>query len=284
MISRLRPTRLRPTRVALAVVALSLALGTAACGNGSSSSGSDGTGSSGTGSGSSSSSGGLSGQITVFAAASLKKTFTRIGADFEKAHPGTKVRFSFAGSSDLVAQIQQGAPADVFASADAKNMDKVTAESLTSGDPVVFASNTLEIAVPPGNPAKITSFADLARSGVKVVLCAPAVPCGSAAAKVEKSAGVDIKPVSEEQSVTDVLGKVTAGEADAGLVYVTDVKGAGAAVQGITFPEASAAVNSYPIAALKASKNAAVADAFVKTVTGASGQQVLADAGFAKAP
>ncbi|GAB3077185.1 molybdate ABC transporter substrate-binding protein [Pedococcus soli] len=270
-----------PARLALLATALTLALGTAACG---SSSGDAAGGSGSAGTSSSSSSSGLSGEITVFAAASLKKTFTQIGADLEKANPGATVKFSFAGSSDLVAQIQQGAPADVFASADTKNMDKVTAESLTAAAPVVFASNTLEIAVPPGNPAKIASFADLAKSGVKVVVCAPAVPCGSAAAKVEASAGVDLTPVSEEQSVTDVLGKVTAGEADAGLVYVTDVKGAGATVQGITFPESSAAVNSYPIAALKASKNTALADAFVKAVTGAGGQQVLADAGFAKAP
>ena len=274
--------RLRPNRLVLATTALTLALGTAACGSGAGDSGSSGSTSSG--SSSSSSSSGLSGGITVFAAASLKKTFTQIGEDFEKANPGATVTFSFAGSSDLVAQIQQGAPADVFASADTKNMDKVTAESLTSAEPVVFASNTLESAVPPGNPAKIASFADLARAGVKVVVCAPAVPCGSAAAKVEQSAGVDLKPVSEEQSVTDVLGKVTAGEADAGLVYVTDVRGAGDAVQGITFPESSAAVNSYPIAALKASRNAAIAEAFVAAVTGAGGQQVLATAGFAKAP
>ena len=265
----------RPTRFVLAAAALALGLGTAACGGGSGGSG-EPVGSRGSGE--------LSGGITVFAAASLKKTFTRIGADFEKANPGTSVTFSFAGSSDLVAQIQQGAPADVFAAADTTNMAKVTAESLTTAEPVVFASNTLEIAVPPGNPAKVTSFADLARPGLKVVLCAPVVPCGSAAAKVEQSAGVDLAPVSEEQSVTDVLGKVTTGEADAGLVYVTDVRGAGAAVQGIPFPESSAAVNSYPVAVLKASRNAAVADAFVKAVTGAAGQQVLASAGFAKAP
>ena len=230
----------------------------------------------------SSSSAALSGEITVFAAASLKKTFTEIGAEFEKAHPGATVNFSFAGSSDLVAQIEQGAPADVFASADTTNMDKATGDSLTSATPVNFASNTLAIAVPPGNPAKITKLADLATSGVKVVLCAPAVPCGSAAAKVEAAAKIDIKPVSEEQSVTDVLGKVTAGEADAGLVYVTDVKGAGDKVEGIEFAESAAALNTYPIAALKASKNAALAEAFLEAVTGEPGQGILAAAGFAK--
>jgi len=275
-----RPHVLRVLPVATAVA---LVLGTTACGGSSSGDTTGGSGSGGSSSSASSSSG-PSGEITVFAAASLKKTFTRIGADFEKAHPGAKVTFSFAGSSDLVAQLQQGAPADVFASADTRNMDKVTADSLTAAPPVVFASNTLEIAVPKGNPAHIASLADLAKPGVKVVLCAPAVPCGSAAAKVEQAAGIDITPVSEEQSVTDVLGKVTAGEADAGLVYVTDVKGAVGGVQGITLAQSSAAVNSYPIAALKASRNAALADAFVRAVSGDAGQQVLAAAGFAKAP
>jgi molybdate transport system substrate-binding protein len=226
----------------------------------------------------------LSGEITVFAAASLKKTFTAIGAEFEKAHPGATVTFNFAGSSDLVAQLQQGAPADVFASADTTNMDKATGDSLTAATPVSFASNTLEIAVPPGNPAKVASLADLAKPGVKVVLCAPAVPCGSAAAKVETAAKIDIKPVSEEQSVTDVLGKVTSGEADAGLVYVTDVKGAGDKVEGVEFAQSSAAVNTYPIAALENSKNAALAQAFLQAVTGEPGQGILAAAGFAKAP
>lgn len=267
----------RTTRLFAALAAAGLALATAACGSDDGSP--QGGGSSSTSSSSSSS---LSGELTVFAAASLKKTFTEIGTQFEKDHPGTKVTFSFAGSSDLVAQIQQGAPADVFASADTKNMDKATADALTAGDPVDFASNTLEIAVPPGNPARIASLKDLTRSGVKVVVCAPEVPCGSAAGKVEQAAGIDIKPVSEEQNVTDVLGKVIAGEADAGLVYVTDVKGAGDKVEGVEFTESSAAVNTYPIAALKSSKNAALAAAFVQAVTGESGQSVLAAAGFAK--
>jgi molybdate transport system substrate-binding protein len=231
-----------------------------------------------------SASGGLSGELRVFAAASLKASFTEIGARFEKAHPGTRVTFNFAGSSDLVAQLQQGAPADVFASADTRNMDKAKADSLTASSPVSFAANTLEIAVPPGNPAKVATLADLARPGVKVVVCAPVVPCGAAATAVEAAAQVDITPVSEEQSVTDVLGKVTSGEADAGLVYVTDVRSAGDAVEGIEFPESSAAVNTYPIATLKNSRNRALADAFLKAVTGEPGQGVLAAAGFAKAP
>ena len=165
--------------------------------------------------------------LIVFAAASLKSTFTSIGDAFEAAHPGTTVTFSFAGSSDLVTQIQGGAPVDVFASADTKNMDKLTKDNLVDGTPVNFASNTLEIAVPPDNPAKVDSLQDLANPDVKVVVCAPEVPCGSATQTVEKASGVDILPVSEESSVTDVLNKVISGEADAGMVYVTDVKGAG---------------------------------------------------------
>ena len=170
----------------------------------------------------------------------------------------------------------------MFASADTANMDKAVADDLVEGDPVNFASNTLEIAVPPDNPAGVTSLTDLAKPGTKVVVCAPQVPCGAAAQKVEKAAGVNIKPVSEEQTVTDVLTKVETGEADAGLVYVTDVKAAGDKVKGITFPESSSAVNTYPIAALADSKNADLAKEFVDLVTGTEGQEVLADAGFAK--
>jgi len=237
---------------------------------------------SGSGSGSGSSSDGVSGSITVFAAASLKRTFTELGTEFEEEHPGATVSFSFAGSSDLVAQIQQGAPADVFASADPTNMARANGDGLVAGSPQDFATNTLQIAVPPGNPARVASFADLAKPGVKVVVCAPAVPCGSATAKVETTTGVDLRPVSEEQSVTDVLGKVIAGEADAGLVYVTDVKGAAGKVEGVDLAQAEAAVNTYPIAVLRSSRNAAAARAFVALVTGARGQSVLAAAGFGK--
>jgi molybdate transport system substrate-binding protein len=218
--------------------------------------------------------------LTVFAAASLQRTFTGIGQEFEAANPGVTVTFSFAGSSDLVTQITEGAPADVFAAADAKNMAEVTGESLTAGDPVDFATNTLEIATPAGNPAGITRLADLARPGVQVVVCAPQVPCGSATRTVEESSGVTLTPVSEESSVTDVLGKVTSGEADAGLVYVTDVAAAGDAVTGIEFPESSRAVNTYPIAALAGAADAGLAQGFVDFVTGPRGQGVLRDAGF----
>jgi molybdate transport system substrate-binding protein len=220
--------------------------------------------------------------LTVYAAASLTKTFEEIGAEFEKQHDGVNVEFSFGGSSDLVAQIQEGAPADVFASADTANMDKLTAEDLQADDPQAFASNTLEIATPPDNPAGITSFADLAKDGVQVVVCAPEVPCGAATVKAEEATGVTLQPVSEEQSVTDVLAKVTSGEADAGLVYVTDVTGAGDAVTGVPFPESSDIVNTYPIVALKDSDHLDHAQAFVEFVLGDTGQSILEEAGFAQ--
>lgn len=217
--------------------------------------------------------------INVFAAASLTTAFTEIGAEFEKAHHGVRVRFNFGGSSDLVTEIRAGAPADVFASADTTNMDKLTGDG-TATRPKRFATNVLEIATPPGNPAGVKSFADLGRSGLKVVVCAPEVPCGAATSEMEQKTGTVIKPVSEEQSVTDVLGKVESGEADAGVVYVTDVKAAGDKVTGVPFPESGQVVNTYPIAALKGSSDAA--HQFVDFVLGDQGQKVLADAGFGK--
>jgi len=220
------------------------------------------------------------GSITVFAAASLKATFTRLAGDFEAKNPGAKITLNFAGSSDLVTQITQGAPADVFASADTKNMAKLSGANLVDGTPSNFATNVLEIAVPPSNPASISSFADLAKSGVKVVVCAPQVPCGAATDTVEKATGTTLAPVSEESSVADVLGKVTAGEADAGLVYVTDVNTAGDKVKGIPFAESDKAVNTYPIATVGTSKNKDLARAFIAAVTGSEGKKVLSDAGF----
>lgn len=222
----------------------------------------------------------MSGEITVFAAASLKTTFTQLAKDFEVQHPGTKVTLSFAGSSDLVTQITQGAPADIFASADTRNMTKLDDQGLVEGTATNFATNVLEIAVPPGNPASISSFADLAKPGVKVVTCASQVPCGAATEAVEKAAGTALQPVSEESSVTDVLGKVTSGEADAGLVYVTDVRSAGDKVKGIAFPESDKAVNTYPIATVGTSKNKELAAAFIANITSEAGKKVLRDAGF----
>jgi molybdate transport system substrate-binding protein len=223
----------------------------------------------------------ISGAITVFAAASLKSTFTELGEKFTDANPGTEVTFNFAGSSDLVTQLTQGAPADVFASADENNMTKAVDAGLSAGAPVDFATNTLTIVTPPGNPKGIKTFADLAAPGTSVVVCAPQVPCGSATEKVEQATGVTLAPVSEESAVTDVLGKITSGQADAGLVYVTDAKGAGDAVTEVSFPEAGSAVNTYPIAVLGESANAATAQRFVELVTGAVGRDVLAEAGFA---
>jgi molybdate transport system substrate-binding protein len=221
-------------------------------------------------------------KIIVFAAASLKKTFTDIGEQFKAENPGSSVEFSFAGSSDLVTQLTQGANADVFASADTKNMDKAAQAGLLTGDPVNFASNTLTIAVAPGNPKKIVSFKDLTQQGLNVVVCAPQVPCGSATQKIERATGIPLAPVSEESAVTDVLNKVETGQADAGLVYVTDAKGGGDKVASVPFPEAAGAVNTYPIAVLRESKSQVLAGKFVDLVTGEAGQKVLSAAGFAK--
>ncbi len=232
------------------------------------------------GNGGSSASSALSGTVTVFAAASLKSTFSRLADQFEAAHPGTKVALSFAGSSDLVTQISQGAPADVFAAADARNMAKLADAGLLGGAATDFATNTLEIAVPPANPASISNFADLARPGVRVVVCAPQVPCGAAAVTAEQATVTDLSPVSEESSVTDVLGKVISGEADAGLVYATDVRAAGAKVTGIPFAESAGAVNTYPVAVVGSSRNKQLAAAFVALVTGDDGRKVFIDAGF----
>lgn len=223
----------------------------------------------------------LNGSITVFAAASLKGTFTEIAEEFEAANPGVTVELTFAGSSDLVTQLVEGAPGDVFASADEKNMTTLEDEGLVdAGDAVDVATNTLRIAVPPGNPAGVESFADLADADVKTVVCAPQVPCGAATEAIEEATGVDLSPVSEESSVTDVLGKVTSGEADAGLVYVTDVIAAGDAVEGIDFPESDEAVNVYPVAPLENAANRDVAEAFVAFVAGEVGRGVLDAAGF----
>lgn len=221
-------------------------------------------------------------KITVFAAASLKRTFTEIGEQFTTDNPGSDIEFSFAGSSDLVNQLTQGAPADVFASADTTNMDKAAKAGLLAGEPVNFASNTLTIAVAPGNPKGIASLKDLEQQGLSVVLCAPPVPCGSATEKAEQAAGVRLNPVSEESSVTDVLNKVVTGQADAGLVYLTDVKGTGDKVAGVPFPEASSAVNTYPIVTLKQSPHPDLAKKFIDLVTAETGQQILSAAGFAK--
>jgi molybdate transport system substrate-binding protein len=214
--------------------------------------------------------------LTVFAASSLKNSFTTIGKGFEKTHPGVTVRFSFGGSPDLAQQINAGAPADVFASADEATMNEVTG----AVDPEPFATNVLEIAVPAGNPASVRTFADLARPGLKLVICADEVPCGTATRAAAKIAGVTLHPVSREQAVVDVLGKVATGEADAGVVYVTDVAGSKGVVDGIAFPEAKRVVNLYPIAKLTTTRHGALADEFIASVRTGAGHGVLVDAGF----
>lgn len=250
-------------RMVAAVAAGLLLAGTAACGGDGGSDGGDTT-------------------LTVYAAASLTTTFEELAERFEESHDGVDVELSFAGSSDLVAQIQSGAPADVFASADEANMDKLTADGLQGSEPRVFATNTLQIATPPDDPAGVGSLADLADPDLNLVVCAPEVPCGAAAVRLAEEAGVTLSPDSEEQSVTDVLGKVTSGEADAGLVYVTDVVAAGDDVRGIDVPEARSVVNAYPIATVADSDEADLAQEFVDLVLGDEGQQVLADAGFGR--
>ena len=220
--------------------------------------------------------------LNVYAAASLKDVFTQLGDEFEADHDGVRVAFNFGGSSDLVAQIQQGAPADVFASADEKNMDKLADEDLLAGEASPFASNTLQIVVPADNPAGVRTLKDLASPDVDVVVCAPEVPCGSAATKITSTSNLTLHTVSEEPSVTDVLNKVTSGEADAGLVYVTDVRSAGKDVKGIELSEAATAVNTYPIAVVVGTKHTEAARAFTNLVLSRSGQQELRDAGFGK--
>lgn len=221
-----------------------------------------------------SASGALNGTVTVYAAASLQGAFTTLAEQFEADHPGVKIAPVYDGSSTLATQIGEGAPADVFASADEANMAKVGDAAIS---PAIFATNTLVIAVPSGNPARISSPADLPSH--RVVLCAPEVPCGAASQTVLGRAGVKLTPVSLEQNVTAVLTKVAAGEADAGLVYTTDAQ-ANADVQAVTIPGAEDVVNRYPIAALKDSQNPDAAAAFVEYVQSDAARQVLGELGF----
>jgi molybdate transport system substrate-binding protein len=221
-------------------------------------------------------------RIVVFAAASLKRAFTEISEQFKTDNPGVAVEFSFAGSSDLATQLTQGATADVFASADTAQMDVVAKAGLLASNPTNFASNTLVIVTSAGNPQHIGSFADLTRPGLAVVICQRKVPCGAATHRIEDATGVHLDPVSEELSVTDVLNKVMTGQADAGLVYVTDALNAGNTVSPVRFPEAAGAVNVYPIAALKKAPQPALAQKFVALVTSEAGQKILDPAGFGK--
>jgi len=222
----------------------------------------------------------LSGSITVLAASSLTGTFQTIATQFKAAHPGVSITFNFGASSDLATEVTNGSPADVFASASKKTMTQVGDAAVAPSD---FATNTMEIAVPPGNPKGIQTVADLAKAGTKVAVCDFAVPCGVVAKTVFDNAKVTVQPAAREQDVKSTLAVVESDEVDAGIVYVTDVKAAGSKVAGITIPADINATTTYPLSVLKASKNAALAQAFVAYVLSPAGQQVLRDAGFAPA-
>ena len=223
----------------------------------------------------------VSGTVNVFAAASLKEAFTKLGHQFEIAHPGVKIVFNVGPSSGRAAQITQGAPADVFASASTKNMNQVV-KAADATSPTNFASNVMEIAVPAKNPTAITALSDLAKAGVKVALCQPVVPCGATAAKVFTNAKLTVTPVTQEIDVKAVLTKVSLGEVDAGIVYLTDVRAAGAKVKGIEIPADVNASTKYPIATLTKAPNRATAQAFTDYVLSAEGTSVLVADGFAK--
>jgi molybdate transport system substrate-binding protein len=233
-----------------------------------------------TGCGATGSGGAATGRITVFAAASLTGTFTRLGEDFEAAHPGVDVVLSFGGSAGLAQQIGQGAPADVFASAAPASMTQVVDSGGTAAAPVTFARNRLEIAVPRGNPAGISGLADFGDAEAKIALCAEQVPCGAAAKRAFDAAGITARPDTLEQDVKAVLAKVRLGEVDAALVYRTDVRSAAGEVEGVAFPEADRTVNDYVIAPLADAPHDAGARAFIEHVRSERGRAALAEAGF----
>jgi molybdate transport system substrate-binding protein len=251
-----------------------VALGLSGCGGGDKGDGAA------TSPGGAASSAAVSGPVTVFAAASLTESFTTIGKDFEKANPGSKVTFNFAGSSALATQINQGAPADVFASAAPANMKTVTDAGNGDGTPTTFVKNQLVIAVPKANPKGVTGLSDLTTAGVKVALCAGQVPCGAAARKALDAAKVSITPVTLEPDVKAALSKVKLGEVDAALVYRTDARSASSDVDGIEIPESAGAVNEYPIVALKNAGNRPGARAFVTYIRSDRAKAVLTASGF----
>src|SRR3954451_20326091 len=225
---------------------------------------------------------GPTGTLTVFAAASLTGVFTAFGDQLEQENPDLDVQFNFAGSSALATQLTQGAPADVFASANEKQMTLVTDAGLQAEDPAVFTGNVLEIAVPKGNPGNVTGLADFGNADLTLAVCAPAVPCGAAAEAVFADAGITAQPDTEDEDVKAALTKVQLGEVDAALVYATDVRAAGSDVTGIPFPEAEQAINKSPVATLKAAPNPAAAKAFLALVRSDAGQKALTAAGFRK--
>lgn len=217
----------------------------------------------------------------VFAATSLKATFTLLGGKFQADNPGTTIDFDFASSGELATRLTSGAGADIFASTDSAQMDTVAKAGLTETEPVNFASNSLVIVTAPGDPKQIHSFADLAKPGLHVVVCRQPVPCAAATQRIEDTTGVHLNPVSEEPAVSDVLTKVSSGQADAGLVYVTDARNAGNTVNTVKFAESADAVVVYSIVVLKHAPQPALAQEFIDLVTGPTGQTVLRQAGFA---
>jgi molybdate transport system substrate-binding protein len=223
---------------------------------------------------------GVEGDITVFAAASLTESFTEVGEAFTAVNPDVGAEFSFDASSGLVEQIRQGAPADVFASADTANIDKLVDAGLNGTAPVIFATNLLTIIVAPGNPLGITGVEDLADPDLKVVNCAEEVPCGRYANEIFANAGVTVTPVSLEQNVRGVVTKVTAGEADAGIIYVTDAIAAGGAADMVEIPEDINVLAEYPVATVAESQNGEVGEAFIEFLTGVEGQAIMAEHGF----
>ena len=222
----------------------------------------------------------LTGTVSVFAAASLTDAFQALGASFQAAHSAVTVKFNFAGTPTLVTQIEQGAPADVFASADTTNMDKLKGDGFTTGRPQVFAHNQLEIVVAPGNPKGISGLADLAKPGVIYISEAPTVPAGKYSMQALKTAGVTVTPKSLETDVKSVISKIELGEADAGIVYTTDVTAAGSKVAGVSIPDADNVVATYPMVAVKATNNAAATNAFIAFVLSSAGQAKLQSFGF----
>jgi molybdate transport system substrate-binding protein len=222
----------------------------------------------------------LTGTLTVFAAASLTDVFGALGDQLMADNPDLHVQFNFAGSSALATQLTQGAPADVFASANETQMKVVTDAGLQGAAPTVFTENVLEIAVPKGNPGKVTGLADFAKPDLTLAVCAPDVPCGAAATKVFLAAGITAVPDTQEEDVRAALTKVQLGEVDAALVYASDVQSAGPDVEGIPFPAAEKAINEYPVCTLAAAPNPDAAKAFVDLVLSDAGQKALEDAGF----
>jgi molybdate transport system substrate-binding protein len=258
--------RIRSTLVALAVIVVSAV---SACSSDTPTTATSGAASEG-----------ATGPITVFAAASLTESFTEIGKDFEAANPGSTVTFNFAGSSTLAAQINEGAPADLFAAASPATMKTVTDAGNGAGSPVAFGRNQLVIAVPKGNPKGIAGLSDLNRSELKIALCAEQVPCGAAARKTLDAANVALTPATLEQDVKGALSKVKLGEVDAALVYRTDAKSAVTDVDGVEFPESASAINDYVLAQVRNARNPAGASAFLAYVRSEKGQAILAKAGF----